>query len=114
MADACLSCGACCAYFRVTFHWSEAEDSQLVCVPGELTERAPHPHRLMMKGTGAMPARCVALEGVVGGQTSCSIHARRPSPCREFTASWSDGVHNPRCDEARAKYGLPALTPQDW
>ncbi|HOC10952.1 MAG TPA: YkgJ family cysteine cluster protein, partial [Thermomonas sp.] len=19
----CLSCGACCAYFRVSFHWSE-------------------------------------------------------------------------------------------
>ncbi|RBD00840.1 YkgJ family cysteine cluster protein, partial [Xanthomonas oryzae pv. oryzae] len=25
MAHPCLTCGACCAYFRVSFHWSEAD-----------------------------------------------------------------------------------------
>ena len=24
----CLTCGACCAHFRVSFHWSEADPDQ--------------------------------------------------------------------------------------
>ncbi|HWU69743.1 MAG TPA: YkgJ family cysteine cluster protein, partial [Pseudoxanthomonas sp.] len=34
----CLSCGACCAIFRVSLHWSEADPEQGGRVPIELTE----------------------------------------------------------------------------
>jgi Fe-S-cluster containining protein len=68
----------------------------------------------MMKGTSGSNPRCVALEGTVGESVRCTIHPSRPSPCRAFEASWSNGRHEPRCDEARAKYGLAPLKPEDW
>ena len=34
----CLTCGACCAFFRVSFHWSEADPALGGQVPFELTE----------------------------------------------------------------------------
>ena len=34
----CLTCGACCAHFRVSFHWSEADPEQGGAVPAALTE----------------------------------------------------------------------------
>ena len=110
----CLSCGACCAIFRVSFYWAEADDVTPGGVPAELTEKMT-PHRLMMKGTGGSTPRCVALEGEIGGPIGCSIHPRRPTPCRDFSASYSDGVtRHERCDQARAGHGLPPLTPADW
>jgi len=110
----CLSCGACCTAFRVSFYWGEADDVTPGGVPVELTEKLTH-HRLMMKGTGGSTPRCVALVGEIGGAHGCSIHPRRPTPCRDFPASYSDGVTpHDRCDKARAKYGLPPLTPADW
>jgi uncharacterized protein len=42
---------------------------------------------------------------------TCGIYALRPSPCREFEASWIDGVPSERCDQARAAHGLPPLEP---
>lgn len=33
----CMSCGACCAFFRVSFYWAEGSDAG-GCVPVELTE----------------------------------------------------------------------------
>lgn len=33
----CMSCGACCAYFRVSFYWAEADDAG-GSVPAQLTE----------------------------------------------------------------------------
>jgi Fe-S-cluster containining protein len=35
-SNPCLDCGACCASFRVSFYWSEAEARGL---PAELTEQ---------------------------------------------------------------------------
>jgi len=67
-----------------------------------------------MLGTQGTKPHCTALDGEVGKAVSCSIHANRPSPCRAFTASWSDGTHHERCDEARGRYGLAPLTPEDW
>ncbi len=109
----CLSCGACCARFRCSFHWSEADDATPGGVPVALTENLTV-HRRAMRGTNAEQPRCVALAGTIGQQVRCTIHTRRPTTCRDFPASYSDGAPNERCDAARAAIGLPPLTPADW
>lgn len=58
--------------------------------------------------------KCQALNGRIGKDAKCSIYEKRPTPCREFRASYEEGHQNRRCDEARAKHGLRPLTPQDW
>jgi len=113
MLHPCLSCGACCAYFRVAFHWSEADASQGGVVPPELTETLD-PHRLVMQGTQASRPHCVALRGAVGQSARCGIYDRRPSVCRDVEPSWESGRHSTQCDKARQGYGLPALAPDDW
>lgn len=68
-----------------------------------------------MKGTEKKhQPKCCALEGRVGGKARCTIYANRPTPCRQFTASFENGIANPRCDEARAAHGLPPLSGKDW
>ena len=66
MSDfACLSCGACCAAFRVDFHRADLATSETVGVPEALT--VPLTATLVrMRGTDEAPPRCVALEGEVG------------------------------------------------
>ncbi len=113
MLHPCLRCGACCAHFRVAFHWSEAESFLGGEVPAELTAKLD-PHRLVMRGTEFGPLRCVALQGEVGVQASCGIYARRPSVCREVSPSWEFGEASAQCDKARLAHGLAPLTPQDW
>jgi Fe-S-cluster containining protein len=109
----CMQCGACCAHFRVAFHWSEAEAFTGGVVPPELTEKLD-PHRLAMRGTYAAKPHCVALEGVVGKAARCGIYEQRPSVCREVSPSWESGAASAHCDKARLAYGLPLLTPDDW
>lgn len=94
--ELCLSCGACCAHYRVSFHWSEAgqrglNEAALIQVP---------PWRVCLRGTENHPVRCHYLEGVVGEQTGCRIYAQRPSPCREVTPG------DNKCLQARAAHGL--------
>lgn len=113
MPHPCLSCGACCAHYRVAFHWSETEPSRADATPAALTE-ALDPHRVAMRGTYAAPVRCTALQGEVGTNAQCVIYARRPSPCRELRAAWEDGAPSAQCDRARQAYGLAPLTPGDW
>lgn len=113
MSHPCLSCGACCALFRVAFHWSETDAAPGGVTPGALTE-AVDPHRVAMRGTYAGAGRCIALRGAVGDATACTIYAQRPSPCRELQASWEHGQRNPQCDRARDAHGLRALQPDDW
>ncbi len=108
----CLRCGACCAAFRVSFYSGECDDAWGE-VPTALTEPIT-PSRSAMRGTNQASPRCVALLGDVGDRVACSIYGRRPTPCGGFLAAWEDGTHQPRCDEARARYGLPPLTPEDW
>jgi len=103
----CVSCGACCAAFRVSFYWAEAEDGGGV-VPVDLTEPL-NLFRRNMCGTNDRTPRCTALVGEVGGCVSCGIYDQRPSPCREFALSGENGIHNEGCDRAREKYGLPPL-----
>jgi hypothetical protein len=107
----CLECGACCACFRVSFHWSEADPAAGGLTPPEITTKLT-PHRAAMRGTETPPPRCAALEGEIGKRVRCSIYPLRPSPCREFQASWVDGVRSERCDHARAEHGLPPLEPR--
>lgn len=106
----CLSCGACCALYRVTFHWLETTSGNPAGVPVDLVEPVDL-HRVAMKGTLSKPVRCVALEGEVGCKVRCRIHAQRSSTCRDFRVSWEDGVHDADCDRARAAIGLPPLEP---
>jgi len=113
MDHPCLRCGACCAFFRVAFHWSEAEGVAGGAVPLELTEKLD-PHRLAMRGTDAAKPRCVALVGVVGEVAHCSIYELRPSVCHEVIPSWAFGAASSQCDRARRGYGLMPLTADDW
>ncbi|HEX5787322.1 MAG TPA: YkgJ family cysteine cluster protein [Woeseiaceae bacterium] len=110
-SNPCLSCGACCAYFRASFHWLETTAAAGGSVPAELTVPVT-PHLVAMRGSDRKPPRCVALEGTIGAAVRCSIYERRASPCRDFKASWADGSHNERCDRARAAHGLPPLLPR--
>lgn len=73
------------------------------------------PDEYVMRGTDTPSApRCVALNGQVGKDASCSIYENRPSPCRKFEASYTYGLKEPRCDEARATFGMPPLRLQDY
>ncbi|MGK9171911.1 YkgJ family cysteine cluster protein [Yokenella regensburgei] len=106
-SNPCMSCGACCAYFRVSFYWAEADDAGGL-VPTHLTE-VVSPLLRCMTGTQQKPCRCGALKGTPGVSTSCSIYPQRPSTCREFVRAWEDGKPNDACNRARASYGLPPL-----
>lgn len=103
----CLTCGACCVSFRVSFHWLELASAGGV-VPDELTGPLT-PHLAHMQGTNSRRIRCVALDGDIGCQVACRIYEQRPSPCREFPWSGQDGLVNERCERARAQHGLPPL-----
>lgn len=101
----CVSCGACCAHFRVSFYWAEADDAPGGIVPSALTERV-NEHLRCMAGTQDRPPRCVALGGEIGQQVGCTIYELRPSPCREFEMYEPDGSPNPRCQRVREAIGL--------
>jgi len=105
----CLNCGACCAFFRVSFYWGEVQ-SAAGLVPDNLTEQVS-PHRSCMQGTNTAEPRCAALLGNIGSPVRCTIYDNRPSPCRDFRINGEDGIPNPRCDSAREAYGLPPLAP---
>lgn len=108
----CNSCGACCATFKVSFHWSETlSDSH--AVPLHLTSGLTA-HRNTMLGTDSEDPRCIALAGVVGVSSNCSIYANRPDCCRSFAASFENGNQDLRCDQARVKKGLKILTLESW
>lgn len=109
----CLSCGACCAFFRVSLHWSEADPDMGGHVPVELTETL-RLHERAMRGTNQEHPRCIALEADIGHYSRCSIHDRRPLACAQLQASWEFGVPSAQCDRSRIAYGLPTLSRADW
>ena len=109
----CLRCGACCAHYRASFYWAEADDATPGGVPVELTS-VLSPHMRVMRGTDQAKPRCIALQGDIGAAVHCSIHPSRPSSCRDYPPSFESGQANPRCDAARAAYGLSPLGPEDW
>ncbi|MEA9389441.1 YkgJ family cysteine cluster protein [Acerihabitans sp. TG2] len=112
----CMDCGACCAYFRVSFYWGEYLGSEgsrgngdSIIVPEDFTEPLS-PFLCCMKGTNQRQPRCQALSGQVGKSVRCTIYASRPSPCREFNRAGEQGQPNDACDRARAQYNLPPLS----
>lgn len=107
----CTSCGACCAYFRVSFYCGELADGSGGGVPVELTSRISS-LIACMRGTEKGRGRCIALRGELGQPgIACSIYAQRPSPCREFAPWEADGSPGADCQRVRAVIGLPPLPP---
>lgn len=107
-ANPCITCGACCAYFRASFYWAETDAAAGGTVPAALTEKL-NDFRAVMLGTNGPNPRCIALLGQIGQSVGCSIYPLRASVCHDFKLSWENGVHNDRCDKARAAWGLPPL-----
>lgn len=110
----CLTCGACCAYFRISFYWSEADVNCGGSIPEDLTEDVTG-FISCMRGTNQVHPRCVALEGEIGKRVFCSIYNRRSNPCRDFGVHWRYGGLRvypedlERCNRARKVWGLPPL-----
>ncbi|MCQ8895887.1 YkgJ family cysteine cluster protein [Limnobacter humi] len=104
----CQSCGVCCSTFRISFYWGETTASEGGYVPEELTQQM-NPYRACMKGTSQSNPRCIALAGNIGESVTCTIYPNRPSPCREYDVFNEQGELNPRCNQARAKHGMPPL-----
>ena len=109
MSDlACLSCGACCAAFRVDFHCTDLATLDSAGVPVKLA--VPLTATLVrMRGTDEVPPRCIALEGEVGKSVACTIYERRPGPCRDFAPYAPLGIGDDACDRSRRRHGLPPL-----
>lgn len=104
----CLTCGACCASFRVSLYWAETDPVSGVGVPPELVEQVS-PFLCAMIGTNSAQPRCVALQGVVGNQVSCLIYNFRPTACREFAISGQNNQSYDLCEQARKNWGLRPL-----
>ena len=99
--DACLSCGACCASFRVSFYGAEAAH-----IPLEMVEDVNALYACMV-GTNQQQPRCVALQGEIGKQVSCSIYSARSSTCKEVK------VTDEQCVKARKAHQLIPLVNED-
>ncbi|QIL81195.1 YkgJ family cysteine cluster protein [Diaphorobacter sp. HDW4A] len=97
----CLTCGACCASFRVDFAVEETQECGGSVPDGLVVPVTDYTAR--MRGTDHASPRCAALTGKVGVKAACGIYEWRPSPCREFEAG-SDA-----CQRARARHGMPVL-----
>ncbi|HSW16413.1 MAG TPA: YkgJ family cysteine cluster protein [Ramlibacter sp.] len=97
----CLSCGACCASFRVDFAADEVDEHGGPVPAGLAVEVTQHTSR--MRGTDHSPPRCAALTGRIGVKAACGIYEWRPSPCREFEAG------SAACQQARARHGVAPL-----
>ena len=104
MTHLCLTCGACCASFRVDFAVQELDGCGGRVPAGLAAPVTAQLHR--MRGTDHRTPRCAALTGKVGEHAACGIYEWRPSPCREFEAG-SDA-----CNQARRRHGLPPLWQQ--
>jgi hypothetical protein len=114
----CMQCGACCAFFRVSFYWEESSAGTADGVPTEFTSEVSD-FLQCMKGTNQPSPRCVALTGKIGEKVGCKIYLKRSSTCRDFGLHLEDGkiVVNGenliRCNEARKAWNLPPLTRTD-
>jgi uncharacterized protein len=92
--DACLSCGACCTFFRVSFYWAEGLE-----MPEDHIEELTAVYSCM-KGTNQKLPRCIALRGTVGKQVSCEIYEVRSSSCKEVR------VGDIQCNKARLAHQM--------
>lgn len=95
--EACLTCGACCTYFRVSFYWAEGLN-----MPEDYVEPLT-PVYSCMKGTNQSQPRCIALQGTVGEQVSCGMYEARSSSCREVQ------IADAQCNKARIAHQMIPL-----
>ena len=112
-AHPCVSCGACCAFYRASFPFFEVKERG---IPEDSVVEVSFPY-VAMKGTHqCKEIRCVALQGEVGTfGTTCSMYEVRSSTCRDFWPSLEDGfATNERCDKARMAHGMAPLSARDW
>ncbi len=107
MSNPCISCGACCATFRVDFAREELL-SEGGTVPDSLAVDLL-PGLCRIRGTDHANPRCAALVGTVGQQASCGIYEWRPSPCREFGLRAPLGIGDDACNRARRRHGMAPL-----
>ena len=103
----CLTCGACCASFRVDFSPEELQ-SRGGCVPDGLAVELGDT-LARMRGTDHARPRCAALVGTVGAKAGCGIYEWRPGPCREFGMLAPLGRGDEACARARLRHGLTPL-----
>ncbi|MBL8370113.1 MAG: YkgJ family cysteine cluster protein [Burkholderiaceae bacterium] len=99
--NVCITCGACCASFRVDFSVFETESEGGSVPDGLWVSISEGIARL--RGTDYGRPRCAALCGSVGVRATCGIYEWRPSPCREFPEGGE------ACAQARRRHGLAAL-----
>ena len=100
----CLTCGACCASFRVDFSVFELDENGGGVPSGLAVEVNDSTCR--MRGTDHASPRCAALTGKIGERASCGIYEWRPNPCRELEPGSAS------CERARARHGLSPLPHQ--
>lgn len=98
-SDICMTCGACCATYRVSFYWAESDAHG---IPDSMTEKV-NDFYSCMKGTNQANPRCTALGGEVGKQVACQIYPIRPTACHTVN------VGDEQCHKARERHGLKAL-----
>jgi len=103
--SACQCCGACCAFYLVSFPAHETNDVAGGIVPVAMSTLTKDSLRFM-KGTESKTPRCIALRGFVGTRVTCAIYENRPSTCRKFMRSWEHDDGNFLCDKARMSFGL--------
>ena len=84
---ACLSCGACCAAFRVDFHCSDLGTATAPGVPLELV--VPLTATLVrMRGTDDAPPRCAAL----------AVGETMAGPGKRFRATFTQSMRTTSTD----------------
>jgi uncharacterized protein len=92
----CTSCGACCDYSADWPRFTIESDETLDLIPADFVNER-------QSGMRCIGARCAALAGTIGVQTSCSIYDVRPEVCRDCQPG------DDACTMARAARGLPAI-----
>lgn len=109
----CLACGACCAYYRVSFYCGEITGGLGGYVPADRISKI-NDVMVCMKGTEFGHGRCNALVGELGKPgIHCEIYENRPSTCRDFSEWEADGSPNPECQRLRIRIGLNPLVPRN-
>lgn len=98
----CQECGACCSFFRVSFHWIETSDANENPVPSTLVQSLGE-NMVCMNGTNQNNPKCTSLVGEVGVKVACGIYKNRSSSCKELQSG------EDKCNQARLSFGLPAL-----
>ncbi|MBY3022370.1 YkgJ family cysteine cluster protein [Rhizobium leguminosarum] len=98
----CQGCGACCSYSPTWPRFSTETDAALDLLPAHFVAAN-------QQGMRCDGARCSALVGRVGSETSCQVYDLRPDVCRACVPG------DDACLTARAFFGLgqPGLPPSD-